>query len=246
MGIFEIRNAVLLSEAGTDRIRQFRDERLDIIQADEINPTAKCAKLVLHVIPMQSITERSLLSMSDIAAQISQLNTRGFGGGTIRPNLDGYLICAPHGKGGRMLAYTQFFRSGIIEGVDSDSLAPLDNGGESVCWIPSTLVENYAVDAVTAFLSFLRRFEIEPPIVVIVSMLGVRGYRMAEPGMRLGNKFVDRDVLKLPELLLEQWPEDVGTEMRPVIDSIWQAAGYHGSPNYGADGKWPPETLIQQ
>jgi hypothetical protein len=51
----------------------------------------------------------------------------------------------------------------------------------------------------------------------------------------------DRDLIVLPDLLIE--PSDGrlwSIRLRPLIDSLWQAVGRKGSPNYDANGQWKP------
>jgi len=52
---------------------------------------------------------------------------------------------------------------------------------------------------------------------------------------------IDRDVLPLPEIVLEDLSGEPGLILRPIFDSVWQSAGFNGSFNYNKDGKWCPQ-----
>ena len=52
---------------------------------------------------------------------------------------------------------------------------------------------------------------------------------------------IDRDVLFLPEVFIENTDEkDVLKILRPTYDAMWQASGLAGSTNYDASGEWKP------
>jgi hypothetical protein len=76
----------------------------------------------------------------------------------------------------------------------------------------------------------------------MVSVLGVRGYKIHRGGYPLNyTEEFDRTNLILPEVILDTL--DGGNDailevMRPVFDTIWNAANYSCSPNYCEDGKY--------
>ena len=49
-------------------------------------------------------------------------------------------------------------------------------------------------------------------------------------------KSFHRDVVVLPEVVVEEDPSDVTTALPPIFDSIWQAAGHYGSLSYDENG----------
>ena len=55
---------------------------------------------------------------------------------------------------------------------------------------------------------------------------------------------IDRDVLLLPEILISEHIdriEDTARMLRPLFDTLWQASGRSGSPNYDQEGNWAPK-----
>lgn len=76
----------------------------------------------------------------------------------------------------------------------------------------------------------------EPPIFVMLSLLGVKGYKMAVSIYDSGHP-IDRDLLILPEVVIDSYESDVAKAMKPAFDSVWNAAGWPGSKNYEGD-KW--------
>jgi hypothetical protein len=77
-------------------------------------------------------------------------------------------------------------------------------------------------------------------------VLGARGYQVlsgaAIADSRGANRLIDRDLLVLPDIVLESYPEDYRHELprllRPIVDAFWQAGGWPRSQGYDANGDW--------
>jgi hypothetical protein len=72
----------------------------------------------------------------------------------------------------------------------------------------------------------------------MVSFLGVKGYWIKPDNFGAEGHPIDRDVLLLPEVLLDSYEVDFAAVMRPVFDAVWNAAGWQYSVNYDDDGRW--------
>ena len=81
---------------------------------------------------------------------------------------------------------------------------------------------------------------IEPGKAVLVPA----GFEMAVPDGQtylMNNSWayeIDRDVLNIPEVLLERFDESPPELLKPIFDSVWNACGYARSSNYDEDGKF--------
>lgn len=79
-------------------------------------------------------------------------------------------------------------------------------------------------------------------MLVMLSLIGVRGYRMTVPPAAFDEgEPIDRDDLVVPEILVEEYetdPRSVASLLRPAFDAVWTACGYPRSPNYDPDGRW--------
>ena len=49
---------------------------------------------------------------------------------------------------------------------------------------------------------------------------------------------IDRDILCLPEILIESYDIDTRIVLKPCFDSVWNACGYAKSQLYDKNGKW--------
>lgn len=56
--------------------------------------------------------------------------------------------------------------------------------------------------------------------------------------LTLDPKLIDRDVLLLPDSIVEDYESKASDILRPAFDAVWQTAGWDCSKNYDKDGKW--------
>ena len=136
------------------------------------------------------------------------------------------------------------FRSGIVEAVEGYiiRLAAQFGGEDEV--IQGYPFERTIIDGVSRYMQVQSRVGAEPPIVVMVTVSGVRGYRIqtGAQGEDLlarregGAVRFDRDLLLLPDVLIDTFDADVPRALRPVFDSFWQAGGKMRSQNYDENG----------
>ena len=93
--------------------------------------------------------------------------------------------------------------------------------------------------------SFFYRFkdrEVEMPILLFLTIVGVKGYSMATGGpFYRGSATIDRDVVSLPEVIIEKYDEKAEKVLRPSFDAIWNACGFAESQNYDQKGNWAPK-----
>ncbi len=87
------------------------------------------------------------------------------------------------------------------------------------------------------YLAAYKVVEVEPPIVVMVSLLGVLGYYIEAGQFRDVRASIDRDNLFLPDLMIEDLSANVESLLKPVFDAIWQASGWRRCFNYDETGK---------
>jgi hypothetical protein len=145
-------------------------------------------------------------------------------------------------NGGRLFGgYATMMRRGIVEAVDSTIIRRREGG----LLIPPDHFERSLIHVTRLYLENLAGVGVPPPAFLILTLAGVRGARMWMPAHAMAHPFdtvrgIERDVLRFPEVLVEDYGADASTLIRPVLDAVWQAAGYAASPNYGSDGNWQP------
>jgi len=244
MDTTELRSAFEMSGGVSERIRQFRDERLGRIVAGE-TPVRLMeeAKVVLHVVPLSTMGSRA--AGLDLAGKSDQLvkvfQPIHWGGGDPRYNLDGFVVSNGSAKDGSgCFGYCQLFRNGAVESVFARITFPGNSGEKGIAVVD---IERDLIRAMKSYLGGLRDLNVAAPFEVMVSMLGVKGAIIAD-----GDSWhmyrrtpIDRDVALLPDVLVEEHGVDVPMVLRPVFDAMWNAGGYERSMSYDDTGQWNPK-----
>ena len=85
------------------------------------------------------------------------------------------------------------------------------------------------------YFTFAQALSIGPPIVLYLSLTGVKGsyifmnqewIRNLDPGFEA----FDRDRVLLPGLSIEDFGFEAGHILKPAFDMLWQAGGWEKSP----------------
>lgn len=95
-----------------------------------------------------------------------------------------------------------------------------------------------------AILSFARilsqNFQVTGPFSVSLALIQIKGFALTGSRDKGGRARFDRDDL-LFQLRIEEVPateEQLMVELRPIFDSLWQAAGSDSCPYYLESGHW--------
>lgn len=236
LDVDQLRAAFSLSEATSEKIRAFRIQRVNRVQSGDTGvPVAQIVepKFILHIIPFGAfdIGQRFDLSQlpNDLNAVAGIYEYRDY-----RFNLDGLLYYNVSADS-YSRAFTQFYTNGIIETV-----LPLYVGGTNRLELVA-FEQHLIKEVVPELLEVQKRLGAAPPIVLMISMLGVSGYQIWPYSVRGPHHPVhgiDRDPLIIPETLVEDFDEDATVFMRPIFNAIWNAAGWPMAMTYDETGKW--------
>lgn len=234
----EIRSLFALSEQLPERIRRWRDDRLaKVIGGDAPVPLEDGSRLFIHLLPLSSFTGNIELSAGELVKQWLPFRPPGVSGWDHRVNIDGVIMfSANRGKSKRNNAYCQVFRSGRVEAVSTDFVRVRE--GRRI--VSSLLYEQMMIEALASYLKGLKDLGLPLPIVALAAISGANGAWFVVPqGIEWPeDSTIDRDMLMLPDVLIETYAPDVPTLLRPVFDAVWNAAGWERSFNYDEKGKW--------
>lgn len=235
----EIRGLFLRSEQQSQRVRDFRTERLgQILAGGAPHRLVPGALLVGHFVPTQA-------ALGGVSVDpVPYMRQRGLPVlsttlPSARINADGALVVRnPNAEG--TFGYSQLFRNGYFETVKVLS-AP---EGERAP-LGSIAYEREFIQLVRVLRDEYTHLGIGTEMTCMVSIL--RANR-AELGLRRWDYvladhqgYFDRETLVLPDVLL---PSELRPEhaLRPVFDLMWQSCGLERSFNYDGAGEWvPPE-----
>lgn len=236
----EIRSAFALSEQLPERIRLWRDDRLaKVIGGDAPVPMDEGGRLFIHLVPLASFAGHVEFSAAELGTQQVQFPPPGAGGWSHRVNLDGVVtFTGPRGDAQQSNAYCQVFRSGRVEAVS----ARIVHARDTQRMVGSVWYEEAAIRSIGSYLKGLKELGVQLPIVVLMTISGAKGAWLAVSQRLMGrsDNTIDRDVLILPDVLVETYGADVATLLRPVFDAVWNSAGWERSFNYDDHGKWRP------
>ncbi len=230
----EIRVAFSLSQQNFDYIRDFRLQRLGALVSGEVPAEMKeSSKLVIHITPL-SINNPALQVDISQFQNSEFLPSQVFGDSVLhqRFNFDGFLMYSDS-------AYAQVFRSGAVEIVESNFLS-FKKGKAFI----NPEYEREVVEQIEDMFSFMRHHQIEPPFLIMLSMLDVKGAYMGKVSdfHWYDSQPIDRSGLIVPEVLLEDYGLNLKQMLKPAFYAVWNAAGWPRSMNYNEAGEWVSVT----
>ena len=201
-------------------------------------PLGPGGKVVLHLVPVPAFADGRLLDVVSAVAAGTHLPLPldGMGAGN-RPghNIDGFLNYADRPAGGRQ-SYAQFFRSGAIEGVGNLSKREADGNPYFV----STHFKNKVVLAVRQYLNVLQAFDAGLPVYAFLSLCDVAQcfYRYSPDGASWSDAGpLNRDILALPELYIDNFRTDVPALMRPSVQHALECVRFSAVRNVRRTGR---------
>ena len=230
MNTAQLREAFISAQALRDRIYRFRTERIHMIKSgDALIELDGLAKLIIHILPI-SCFESEDFNLLGTTARESLTPIRTSSKHNI-VNFDGILSI---GGLTTHYSYTQLFRNGIIEAVNTLIL----NARPEDPYIPGKSFEEAIIDSLTHYLDVLQEIGATTPILIYISLLNIKGYKFALPQSFFDEytSSIDREDLLLPEIQLNDFDSDISKCLFPVFNLIWNACGYDRSIYYDLDG----------
>jgi len=242
MEVSELRVAFNLAETITEKIRKFRTDRISKIFANE-TPIhfSESAKIVLHLVPITSFNAAQCYDIDTVITHPEGLRPMGCHSWNYRYNLEG-LVTYSGAREEKSDSYVLLYRNGIIEAVEGSMLEP--DYREQLS-IPSIAFERILMGFLKRSLSIQKFLQIELPISIFLTLIGVKDYFMETDKIgRFNGQEIDRDVLFVPEVLLYNFDVDPKKAMRPCFDSVWNACGYSRCLDYNVKGEWISSELL--
>lgn len=235
LDVSELRAAFMLSETMAERIKNFRMDRMsNILSGETPVPMDDNPKIILHIIPFTAFDPTKVLPISSLMAVERMIPPIFFRSSGSRYNLDGFLK-----HGGSATAsdgYLQLFRNGIIEVVGaaaSKGDQPSDN------MIPALDFEEELHDGIPIYILAQKEMGLNPPFLITISLVGARNCTIYVPPRyhSLPDQKIDRDILLLPESLIEDFEFDLDIVLKQILDALWNASGFEGSPHFDSSTK---------
>jgi len=230
MDVTELRQAILSTDNVSQRLEEFRFERLTKIASDETLGVG--AKVILHLQSFNSLDPGNNINVADAKRLPREFLSEYYGGVAQRINYDGWLEygSAPGGRG----TYLQIFRSGKIEAVSSELIK------DKALWIKR--FEQRLIKTTQTYLDLLRNLGADAPIMLHLSLIGVNEFKLRSEvhaaDVNAERSPIERDQLILPGELIQDFDEKPEKILHRSFDIVWNAAGFEKSLNYDDDENW--------
>lgn len=232
----ELKVAFLQNEQQIERIRKFRKNRIEkLLERNTVFIINSGALVVLHLIPLGVFEDFMYINFKDqnLQHKFEPLSASAY---NRRYNFDGYVTYRLGDKG-QCMYYTQLYRTGVLEAVDTMMLMPIDSDTHPT--IPNIAFERVIVSAVSKYLDGFKTLGIRGSIMGSLTLMGVKGYGMPRDNrFRFERHYIDRDVLELPEVLFDNESTDPYRIVQPWFDSLWNACGYERCLNYDENANY--------
>ena len=189
--------------------------------------------MIIHVLPLGAFLANYAVAIASYRGSKHRLRPIDSSGGDERINLDGFVtFTGDQDRASR--AYTQVFRTGVVEAV---SVLYTDEGRMN---LPSVAYEEDVMEVLRSYYSFAEEFDIDPPYYLFLSFVGVRGCNFVVGRRWMSEEAVvlRQETLILPEIVIESRDDPSHQVLRPTFDMVWNAFGFAASSNYDDQGNW--------
>jgi hypothetical protein len=232
MDIPDLRQALAYSEGAAERMKKFRMERLGNLMAGESPiPMTSNHCVVLHLLPLIAFTANFVIDPRNIDdISLPPIYSHSWNSTF---TIDGKLTFSP-GTNGSSPTYSLLFRNGVIEFAESDTLEPHAHGqyaGKKLFLREHGT--SMLIEPLEAALKVYQKLDVPVPLFGAISYTAVKGYEMRSfspwggPHSAIAQR---RDILALPEFIIEDLHTAPATLLAPILDIFWQSFGYPGMP----------------
>jgi len=230
-----IRRAMLQGEVFAERAKEFRDNRISAIAADELPfPLRELPKVVVHLMPSNNFGVEPLIdpqnanpwntAEDEIAPQLLSPNQSK--GNWERFTEEGYLAAARQSQyENRISKYTLTFRSGTIEAMTT-SPAVLHSDPN---YISSPNLRNCLEQVFEDYWRFIEDAGGAYPFYFFVSIVGAKGLPVCtEDQVRWPDELemIDREIVRIPALIINSPAEEVEEHINQILDRVANASGF--------------------
>lgn len=243
MDVGELRAAFLQFSDVIERIKEFRGKRIrDIRNLDTPTPISNYSTfLALHIVPLSAMNsgtriQGKVLNQLRVGNHVNLFRPMTVGSGwSPLINLEGIAVYTPYSGEKVSGSYMQLYSDGKIEAVDEVVIHPHAEGEPQL--VAMRHIEAYTLEYSGKMLELLKTLSFQPPFYMFLTIAGVGGATVsAQNGRFHGIHPIRQPDLLLPELIIENWSDNLATKFRPIFDMVWNASGVSESPYYDNDG----------
>jgi len=230
-----------ISRRSITRASALFSERINLIQAGRDAPTVlrHGPKVVLHVLPISAIEGGRDIDHSSPNQLSSYITPDGYSPGGGRTRQEGWVWHQPREAlpglpNPASWWYSRLDWNGFVEIVETLEETGAD---EYAATIGGYSLERHIVRTLDRIAEGYDRLFIRSPAIIQVGLLDVLGTKLVKSTAGFTSGF-DRPMIITSPLVVSNMRKPLGVAIRPILDSLWRAAGWpDGSPSYG-QGDW--------
>lgn len=222
MDIDDLRKSFLYANGLQDKIRQFRNDRISMILANEcIGDMGTGPKIVFYIIPEWSFELGNFVDLHSLYINNSFRPISG-SGWDHRYNADGYCVFTTTDK--KIIgAYTQIFHNGIIE-TSEIRLFSEYRDHQIYNW---NSTQDVLIRGLENYCNILEGLQVPKPWHISASILLGKGYVSSDEWRDISHP-LERDIINsLDGICTDEI--SFHTALKPVFDSLSNAFGYRNS-----------------
>lgn len=245
MDVSELRTAFMLTEQLSERIKNFRQERVQIIRSRYETPVSLIdgGKMILHLFPLESFTTPTEFDVIELRRK-AQFKVTSNNKSEI--NLDGVVVAPYFEKD--TTSYTQVFRNCCIERVFC--LNGWQHFGQDDQNYSSRYDEEQIIQAASDFIAFYSELDIDLPIYLFLTLINIKDYKFhIDDAFRsiyeirrktVNNQKIvfNRSEMIFPEIIIDDFSQPPEQLLRSVFNKIWNSVGLTRDFNYDSEGNW--------
>lgn len=222
MEIEDLRKAFLYTNGLQDKIRQFHNERISMIMANEcIGDMGTGPKIVFHIIPEWSFELGNMIDL-EYFRDNTQFKPFTCSSWNYRYNIDGICIYNINQDSGILNTYTQVFHNGIMEATE---IRCLSNFEKNLIYDWNAM-QGFILNAIETYAEMLEKNFIPKPWHILATILNGKGFSAYDWGG--SSKPLDRDIINSLDGICTD-DNTIRDALKPVFNSLSHAFGYSRS-----------------
>ena len=198
---------------------------------------------VVHYIPISAFNNSlKIISVAEIKKAMNDVNSRILGDICLKNiTVDG--VCMKYNQFNKK-SFAYYKNNGIIEKASSEFFEKDFTYQNRMPKVTIDMI--YGLDIITKLIEdfnevkkFYTQIGINPPLIISCSFLNAINYTIPTDGIfstTLGT--LDRDILCINDLYIEDINDSSENILKPIFDSIWNACGHENCQYYDEDGNF--------
>jgi hypothetical protein len=237
--VYELNQMFMQNQVLKESAEKFRMQRIEKVRSGRVFPNlAIDTSFFIHIIPFNFQSEQTLDLTNAKHMDINEIMKPMFVFSySDMFNVDGYATWCGMGNP-HIDAYDQLFRNGIYEVYSANLFEQrtITTEQKILCMYGTSFIPD-VLDKIANAFNVLKKFQIEPPFIIGISMFGMKGGVIHvtpnySPAIRIIGRPFLVDEIYLPPIVIPTYEADIYSYLKPIFDIVWQAVSQNQSPSY--------------